>query len=89
MDWRKRRESQTLISAQRADISNGRVEIQQDGTMAVVVPEMAVESTEPSDARMALILFAPGWCCLNGSAGWFGFVSEGRALNGGVPGTDQ
>ncbi|KAJ1211147.1 hypothetical protein NDU88_006508 [Pleurodeles waltl] len=55
MDWRKRQKSQTQISAQRADISNGRVEIQQDGTMAVVVSDMAVESTEPSGARMALI----------------------------------
>ncbi|KAJ1171178.1 hypothetical protein NDU88_003048 [Pleurodeles waltl] len=50
MDWRKRRESQTQISAQRADISNGRVENQQDDTMAVVVPEMAADSIEPSDA---------------------------------------
>ncbi|KAJ1145023.1 hypothetical protein NDU88_011315 [Pleurodeles waltl] len=55
MDSRKRRESQTQISAQRADISNGRVEIQQDGIMAVVVPGVADESSEPSDARMALI----------------------------------
>ncbi|KAJ1082919.1 hypothetical protein NDU88_003080 [Pleurodeles waltl] len=55
MDWRKRRESQTQISAQRADISNGRVEIQQNGTRAVVVPEMAVESIEPSDAQVALV----------------------------------
>ncbi|KAJ1184660.1 hypothetical protein NDU88_001463 [Pleurodeles waltl] len=51
-DWRKRGESQTQISAQGAAGSDGRVEIQQDGTMAVVVPEITDESTEPSDARM-------------------------------------
>ncbi|KAJ1101854.1 hypothetical protein NDU88_006918 [Pleurodeles waltl] len=58
MDRRKRRESQTQISAQRAAISNGRVEIRQDATMAVVVPE----STEPSDARIALISVDSGYC---------------------------
>ncbi|KAJ1091503.1 hypothetical protein NDU88_004626 [Pleurodeles waltl] len=55
MDWRKRGESQTQISAQGAVASNGRVENQQDGTMAVVVPEITDESTEPSEARMALV----------------------------------
>ncbi|KAJ1191518.1 hypothetical protein NDU88_000834 [Pleurodeles waltl] len=55
MDWRRRRESRTRISTQRGDNSKGRVEIQQDGTMAVVAPEMSVESIEPSDARVALI----------------------------------
>ncbi|KAJ1115909.1 hypothetical protein NDU88_004129 [Pleurodeles waltl] len=51
-DWRKRGESQTQISAQGTAGADGRVEIQQDGTMAVVMPEMTDESTEPSDVRM-------------------------------------
>ncbi|KAJ1180067.1 hypothetical protein NDU88_005291 [Pleurodeles waltl] len=55
VDWRKRGESQTQYCAQGAAASNGRVEIQQDGTMAVVFPEITDESTEPSDARMALV----------------------------------
>ncbi|KAJ1163034.1 hypothetical protein NDU88_003497 [Pleurodeles waltl] len=55
MDWRKRRESQTQISANGVDVSNDRVETQQDGTMVVVVPGMTEESTESLDARMALV----------------------------------
>ncbi|KAJ1170445.1 hypothetical protein NDU88_002322 [Pleurodeles waltl] len=51
-DWRKRGESQTQISAQGTSGADGRVEIQQEGTMAVVVPEMTDESTDPSDVRM-------------------------------------
>ncbi|KAJ1210912.1 hypothetical protein NDU88_006274 [Pleurodeles waltl] len=45
-------ESQTQISAQGAVAYNGRVEIQQEGTMAVVVPGITDESTEPSDTQM-------------------------------------
>ncbi|KAJ1120104.1 hypothetical protein NDU88_008279 [Pleurodeles waltl] len=52
LDWRKRGESQTQISAQGTDGSDGRVEIQQDSTMTVVVPEITDESTEPSDTRI-------------------------------------
>ncbi|KAJ1106494.1 hypothetical protein NDU88_003895 [Pleurodeles waltl] len=51
-DWRKRGESQTQISAHGAAGSSGKVENQQDGTMAVVVPEITDESIEPSDAQM-------------------------------------
>ncbi|KAJ1109385.1 hypothetical protein NDU88_006746 [Pleurodeles waltl] len=44
----------SIVDLQAEGISgaNGRVEIQQDGTMAVVVPEVTDESTEPSDVRM-------------------------------------
>ncbi|KAJ1110124.1 hypothetical protein NDU88_007479 [Pleurodeles waltl] len=42
-DWRKRGESLTQISAQGPAGSGGRVEIQQDGTMAVVVHELTDE----------------------------------------------
>ncbi|KAJ1138822.1 hypothetical protein NDU88_005203 [Pleurodeles waltl] len=55
MDWRRRRDSRIQISTERGDNSISRVEIQQDGTMAVGVPEMSVESIEPSDKRVALI----------------------------------
>ncbi|KAJ1149095.1 hypothetical protein NDU88_001913 [Pleurodeles waltl] len=51
-DGRKRGRSQAQISAQGTSGANGRVEIQQDGTMAVVVPEMTDESTDPSDVHM-------------------------------------
>ncbi|KAJ1089399.1 hypothetical protein NDU88_002550 [Pleurodeles waltl] len=51
-DWRKRGESRNQISARGASGADGSVEIQQDGTMAVVVTEMTDESTEPSDVRM-------------------------------------
>ncbi|KAJ1184589.1 hypothetical protein NDU88_001393 [Pleurodeles waltl] len=47
-DWRRWGDSQMRVSAQRGDNSDSRIEIQQDGTMAVVDPELAVELTEPS-----------------------------------------
>ncbi|KAJ1142045.1 hypothetical protein NDU88_008373 [Pleurodeles waltl] len=51
-DWRKRGESLTQISARGPSGADGRFEIQQNGAMAVVVPEMTNESTHPSDVRM-------------------------------------
>ncbi|KAJ1135351.1 hypothetical protein NDU88_001791 [Pleurodeles waltl] len=48
-DWRKRGESQMQGSAQRGVCSGSRIDIQQDGTMAVVVPELAAELTVASD----------------------------------------
>ncbi|KAJ1201817.1 hypothetical protein NDU88_005623 [Pleurodeles waltl] len=52
MDWRKHGESQTQISAKGTSGADGRIKVQEDGTMAVVVPEMTDESTDPLDVRM-------------------------------------
>ncbi|KAJ1217390.1 hypothetical protein NDU88_004984 [Pleurodeles waltl] len=48
-DWRRRGDGPSRVSAQRCDNSVSRIEIQQDGTIAVVDTEQAVELAGPSD----------------------------------------
>ncbi|KAJ1157157.1 hypothetical protein NDU88_009872 [Pleurodeles waltl] len=54
-DWQNHGESQMQASAQRGVSSDSRIEIQQDGTMAVVVPELAAKLTVAPDQEMEMI----------------------------------
>ncbi|KAJ1124876.1 hypothetical protein NDU88_003323 [Pleurodeles waltl] len=54
-DWRKWGDGPLQVAAQRCDNSVSRIEIQQDGIMAVVDPEQAVELADSSDGEAEML----------------------------------
>ncbi|KAJ1134625.1 hypothetical protein NDU88_001076 [Pleurodeles waltl] len=56
-DWRRHGDGPSRVSAQRCDDSDSvsRIEIQQNGTMAVVDPEQAVELAGPSNVEAGML----------------------------------
>ncbi|KAJ1108039.1 hypothetical protein NDU88_005423 [Pleurodeles waltl] len=60
--WRRRGEGQKQVFEQWGDDSVSRIEIQQDGTMAVVGPEQAIKLAESSDGGVEMLSVDSRFC---------------------------
>ncbi|KAJ1131886.1 hypothetical protein NDU88_010217 [Pleurodeles waltl] len=54
-DWKNSRESQMEVSVERGASNDSIIEIKQDGTMAVVVPDLAAVLTVAPDLGVEMI----------------------------------
>ncbi|KAJ1090068.1 hypothetical protein NDU88_003208 [Pleurodeles waltl] len=62
MDWRRRRDGQKQVSEQPCDNSVSRIEIQQDGTTAVVDPEQAIKLADSSHGGVEMLSVNSRFC---------------------------